>query len=148
MGYRDRHEVADAMRNALRGRTVADAPQQIRSGMAVADLPKDWHFIERALAKATPADAAREVQELLPIVQTSLRDPDLYAEVIADAWERARRANGSIRDALVEMAKETGRRSRSSSKARCSRRRSSTSAMAGRRRTGSTIRSSSPTTAR
>jgi hypothetical protein len=109
MGYRDRHEVADAMRNALRGQTVADTPQQIRSGMAVADLPKDWHFIERALAKATPADAAREVQELLPIVQTSLRDPDLYAEVIADAWERARRANGSIRDALVEMAKETGK---------------------------------------
>ena len=108
MGYRDRHEVADAMRKALRGQTVADTPQQIRSGMAVADLPKDWHFIERALAKATPADAAREVQELLPIVQTSLRDPDLYAEVIADAWERARRANGSIRDALVEMAKETG----------------------------------------
>ena len=141
MGYRDRHEVADAMRNALRGQTVADTPQQIRSGMAVADLPKDWHFIERALAKATPADAAREVQELLPIVQTSLRDPDLYAEVIADAWERARRrTHGSIRDALVEMAKKTGAPVKVIEQGRMSRRRSSTSAMAGRRRTRSTIR--------
>lgn len=116
MGYRYKREVSDAMRNALRGETqIKGLKTPIRSGMAADALPEDWPRIAEALAHATPADAARAVADLMPVVQRSLRDPDLYAEVLADAWERARTAylagnpRHTVYDALIDMAKERGK---------------------------------------
>ena len=60
--------------------------------------------------KANAEEAGvREIVELVEDVMAALRDPNLYAEVLAEAWTRAIVKDvGGVNGALLEMASETG----------------------------------------
>ena len=82
----------------------------LKSGTAEADLPSGWKKmfdqLRNALAQNTDS-ASRQVLEVLEIVWAALRDPELWAEVIASAWERAIAGGTSIDAALISMAEES-----------------------------------------
>jgi hypothetical protein len=82
----------------------------LRSGTANADLPRGWKTmfdqLRNALAQNTDG-ASRRMLEVLDVVWAALRDPELWAEVIATAWERAIADGTSIDTALISMAEES-----------------------------------------
>ena len=96
--YRSKEEVAAAIVKKL---------SVLRHGMALRDLPREWGMLLKAL-NAHHGQVNQEILELLPIVMGGLRDIALFAEVLADAWERARDADTDINTALLAMARETG----------------------------------------
>ncbi|HEY2202358.1 MAG TPA: hypothetical protein VGH56_10735 [Solirubrobacteraceae bacterium] len=105
LGYRnpadDPHEVARLKQD------IVQALSGIKSGTAGKDLPRGWKAMYDAIKAALRqhADAAStQVLEVLDIVWAALRNPQLYAEVIAAAWERAIAANTSIDSSLIELA--------------------------------------------
>lgn len=68
--------------------------------------PGEWSKVTAALARGGGAN--REIAELLPVVMDGLCNPKLYAEVMAEAWERAARTGTDVETALREMAMESG----------------------------------------
>ena len=83
---------------------------KLKSGTAEADLPGGWKQmfdqLRNALAQNTDS-ASRRVLDVLDVVWAALRDPQLWAEVIATAWERAIAGGTSIDAALISMAEES-----------------------------------------
>ena len=83
---------------------------KLKSGTAEADLPRGWKQmfdqLRNALAQNTDS-ASRRVLDVLDVVWAALRDPQLWAEVIATAWERAIAGGTSIDAALISMAEES-----------------------------------------
>src|ERR1044072_8355796 len=78
----------------------------IRQGFDPGNPPLGWQLVMEVLAKGK-GSANREIEALLPTVLAGLRDPELYAEVMAEAWVRLR-ANRDMTQALMDMAKADG----------------------------------------
>jgi hypothetical protein len=71
-------------------------------------LSKEFELIDRALA-ANPGSANAKISKALRHVIKGVRDPELYGEVLADAWALAKRPPGmDINAALEEMATSGG----------------------------------------
>jgi hypothetical protein len=83
---------------------VYDTLKGLSHGLEESKLPTEWPLVIKAL-KATPGTHNAEILELLPHVMGGLRDPELYAEVMADAWQIAKNAQTDINTALKEMAR-------------------------------------------
>jgi hypothetical protein len=77
--------------------------KDLKFGMSNAMLPEEWPLVIKAL-RATPGPHNAKILEVLPSVMACLRDPELYAEVMADAWQIAKNAGTDINAALKEMA--------------------------------------------
>jgi hypothetical protein len=77
--------------------------KDLKFGMSNAMLPEEWPLVIKAL-QATPGVHNAKILEVLPSVMACLRDPELYAEVMADAWQIAKNAGTDINAALKEMA--------------------------------------------
>jgi hypothetical protein len=75
-------------------------------GFDLSHPPYGWDFVMTVL-RANPSDTNREIEQLLPIVMGGLRDPSLYADVMADAWATLR-ADRDMTHALLEMANADG----------------------------------------
>jgi hypothetical protein len=88
-------------------RQVKAAIAHLWSGMTRSRLPSEYDRILLAL-KANPGLVNDEIRDLLPVVMGALRDPDLYAEVIADAWQLATTKGTDINGALRMMARRSG----------------------------------------
>jgi hypothetical protein len=82
--------------------------------MDPATLPKDYvtmlKKLEQEVAKLDGVARAQydEIARLTPDVMTALRDPDLFADVLAEAWEKAIVNDTGINAALLKMASEEG----------------------------------------
>jgi hypothetical protein len=71
-------------------------------------LSPEFKLIDRALA-AAPGPKNAEIAKALPHVVKGLRDPELYGEVMADAWALAKTPPGmDINAALEQMAHNGG----------------------------------------
>ena len=71
-------------------------------------LSEEYKLLGKAL-EATPGPANAKIAEALPHVAKGLRDPDLYGEVMADAWALAKSSPDlHISAALEEMARSGG----------------------------------------
>jgi hypothetical protein len=70
-------------------------------------LSKEVKLIDHALA-ANPGPVNRKIAEALPHVIKGLRDPELYGEVMADAWALAKAHNMDINAAIEELARQGG----------------------------------------
>ena len=71
-------------------------------------LSKEFELIDRALA-ANPGNANAKISKALRHVVKGVRDPELYGEVLADAWALAKRPPGmDINAALEQMASSGG----------------------------------------
>jgi hypothetical protein len=89
--------------------TVIDALKSLKSGVKAFDLPPGWLAIYRAL-KENAGTTNKRILELLDVVWGGLRNPKLYADIIAKAWEAAYIADTSIEAVLITMAeRSTGR---------------------------------------
>jgi hypothetical protein len=75
-------------------------------GTDPADLPLGWTAIYDALAQDA-SDAAKQIRKLLHVVWGALRDPEIYADVLSEAWERAWLQDSSIESVLIAMAEAT-----------------------------------------
>lgn len=75
-------------------------------GFDLAKPPLGWELVIEVLRSGNTA-VNREIEALLPTVMAALRDPDLYAEVLADAWA-ALRADRDMTKVLMEMARADG----------------------------------------
>jgi hypothetical protein len=83
--------------------------KDLKFGMSEAMLPQEWPLVLKAL-RATPGRHNAQILELLPTVMGGLRDPELYGEVMADAWRIAKGPPPSdVNAALREMASAGGR---------------------------------------
>ncbi len=69
-------------------------------------LPQGWKAIYDALRRDT-SDAARKIEKLLDVVWGGLRNPKLFADVLAEAWQRAWIEDTSVEAALIAMAQES-----------------------------------------
>jgi hypothetical protein len=81
--------------------------KRLKSGTNDQALPSGWKAMYQQLKQAllqNADEASRQLLEVLDIVWGALRNPALYAEVLASAWERAIASNSSIDQALVTMA--------------------------------------------
>ena len=119
-------------------------------GMMPSQMPPDWMSVFDALAQngASNLKVNPQIRKALLTVMGGLRDPKLYAEVLAEAWQRAMRSNGSINHGLLEMALEGGMTSRSSHGGRaCSTRPRSSRSTRPTRPSSSTSRCSATRTA-
>ena len=86
---------------------VAASLARLQGGHDEAGFPRHYRTAMELLAKSkNPVN--KKLIKLLPIVEKGLRNPDLYAHVLADAWEIAITQGVSINHALVQMAKEGG----------------------------------------
>jgi hypothetical protein len=90
-------EVHERTATALRGLT---------HGFDPANPPPGWAELISVL-KANPSAINQEIEALLPVVLAGLRDPEIYAEVMAEAWAMLR-ADRDMTAALIEMAKADG----------------------------------------
>jgi hypothetical protein len=84
--------------------------RRLRSNLQWGDatmLSKEFKLIERALAEHPGAINAK-IAKALPHVIKGLRDPELYAEVMADAWALAKSQNMDINAAIEELARSGG----------------------------------------
>ncbi|HEX6024507.1 MAG TPA: hypothetical protein VFZ00_21130 [Solirubrobacter sp.] len=97
--YRSREEVRRAVATRLVDKLKwGDGPM----------LSKEFKLIDRALAQS-PGAANEQIAKALPHVVKGIRDPELYAEVMADAWALAKRPPGmDINAALEQMAASGG----------------------------------------
>jgi hypothetical protein len=75
-------------------------------GTDEAKLPQGWKSIYDALRRDT-SDAARKIETFLGVVWGALRNPKLYADVLAEAWHRAWLADTSVESALIAMAQQS-----------------------------------------
>jgi hypothetical protein len=69
-------------------------------------LPQGWKSIYDALRQDT-SDAARKIEKYLDVVWGGLRNPKLFADVLAEAWHRAWLEDTSVETALIAMAQES-----------------------------------------
>ena len=69
-------------------------------------LPQGWTSIYDALRRDT-SDAARQIEKFLGVVWGGLRNPKLFADVLAEAWHRAWLEDTSVEAALIAMAQES-----------------------------------------
>jgi hypothetical protein len=84
---------------------VSKAFAGLKSGMEEASLPGRYLKMVEAL-KAS--GKYQEIVKLAPEVMRSLRDPDLWGEVMADAWTTAKNLDTDINAALLRMTKDKG----------------------------------------
>ncbi len=89
----------------VRERT-ATALKGLKHGFDPANPPPGWTELISVL-KANPSAINQEIETLLPVVLAGLRDPEIYAEVMAEAWATLR-ADRDMTAALIEMAKADG----------------------------------------
>jgi hypothetical protein len=75
-------------------------------GTDEADLPLGWKSIYDAL-RQDASDAAKTISKHLHVVWGALRDPELYADVLSEAWKRAWLEDSSVESVLIAMAQET-----------------------------------------
>ena len=87
-------------------RAVITALSKFKSGVKAFDLPPGWLAIH-ALLKQNAAAINNQILEVLDIVWAGLRDPKLYADVLAEAWEQAMAADTSIEAVLLSMAEQS-----------------------------------------
>jgi hypothetical protein len=78
----------------------------IPHGFDPGNPPLGWQLVMEVLARGK-GSANREIEALLPTVLAGLRDPELYAEVMAEAWLRLR-ADRDMTKVLMDMAKADG----------------------------------------
>jgi hypothetical protein len=71
-----------------------------------AKLPQGWKSIYDVLRRDT-SDAARQIERFLDVVWGALRNPKLFADVLAEAWHRAWLQDTSVEAALIAMAQES-----------------------------------------
>jgi hypothetical protein len=103
--FRSADEFAAAVRAALRPLKSGLKPA---AGAAEAThLPFEYHVAIRTL-DANPSPVNEVLRELTPIVASSVRDPELAAEVMAAAWTRAARDGTDLKAALISLATEGG----------------------------------------
>ena len=67
--------------------------------------PAGWRSMR--LLKQNAAAINKQILEVLDIVWAGLRDPKLYADVLAEAWEQAMAADTSIEAVLLSMAERS-----------------------------------------
>ena len=92
--------------------------QQVRSEVATklekivppdaTKYPKSYNRMVAKLEANIGKGNVRQIRELVPFVMNGLRDPNLYAEVLTEAWVRAMVAGTGINAALLQMASESG----------------------------------------
>jgi hypothetical protein len=85
---------------------TATALKGLTHGFDPANPPPGWAELISVL-KANPSAINQEIEALLPVVLAGLRDPEIYAEVMAEAWAMLR-ADRDMTAALIEMAKADG----------------------------------------
>ena len=72
------------------------------------DMPRGWQLLKDAL-QANDGTVNREILGLVDKYMGALRDPQHWAEVMADAWEIAgKMPKPDIRKALIQLAKKRG----------------------------------------
>jgi hypothetical protein len=103
--YKSAEEFRAAVLQALQDPSVLQLPSQ---------MPTDWPFAERALLDH-PGAVHGEVARLLPIAMEGMRDPELFADVMTEAWQELKDQYDSgiagdrdINDALAELAERDG----------------------------------------
>jgi hypothetical protein len=87
-------------------RDAALAFRGVPHGFDPASPPLGWDLVMDVLRSEKSA-VNREIEAALPIVMRGLRDPDLYAEVMAEAWA-ALRTDRDMTKVLMDMAKADG----------------------------------------
>jgi hypothetical protein len=89
-----------------------DALNPLKRSMDAGELPGHYQEALDVLANPgkgrKPGPVNKKLSKLLPIVEAGLRNPELYATVLAEAWERAVMNGTDINAALVDMAREGG----------------------------------------
>jgi hypothetical protein len=81
--------------------------KDLKFGMSKGMLPQEWPLVIKAL-KANPGPHNQQILELLPTVMGGLRDPELYGEVMADAWQIAKATPGSDVNAALRKLADSG----------------------------------------
>jgi hypothetical protein len=98
LGYRDAAHVRAV---------VTDRLSRLKTGMARANLPKEYLELLEVL-KAGSSLSEKEILKHIDAVMGALRNPKLYGDVMADAYEIAR-ANGlTIEEGLMHLARKEG----------------------------------------
>jgi hypothetical protein len=69
-------------------------------------LPQGWSSIYDALRQDT-SEAAKQIGKFLDVVWGGLRNPKIFADVLAEAWQRAWLDDTSVEAALIAMAQES-----------------------------------------
>ena len=87
-------------------KAVLDKLSALKHGTNPADMPPGWGLVQIAL-KMSAEGSNPQIEKLLPIVMKGLRDPELYADVVADAWVMLR-ADRDMTHVLMEMAAADG----------------------------------------
>ena len=103
--FRSADECAAAVRTALRALKSGMSPAP--GAAAATHLPFEYHVAIQTL-DANPSPVNAVLRELTPIVASSLRDPELAAQVMASAWTRAARDGTDLAAALTSLATEGG----------------------------------------
>ena len=103
--FRSADEFAAAVRAALR--PLKSGMKPTAGGAEATHLPGEYHLAIRTL-DANPSPVNQVLRELTPIVASSVRDPELAAEVMARAWTRAARDGTDLKAALISLATEGG----------------------------------------
>jgi hypothetical protein len=79
----------------------------IPHGFDPANPPLGWDLVIETLKRETKSSVNREIEAHLATVMSGLRDPELYAEVLAEAWA-ALRTDRDMTRVLMDMAKAEG----------------------------------------
>jgi hypothetical protein len=89
---------------------VAKKISQYAHGFDPAHPPEGWELVQKVFA-LHPEGVNPELKALLPHALAGLRDPELYGEVMAEAWA-ALRADRDMNSILKEMAEAQGGKTR------------------------------------
>jgi len=89
---------------------VAKKIAQYEHGFDPAHPPVGWDLVQKVL-ELHPEGVNAELKALLPHAMAGLRDPELYGEVMAEAWA-ALRADRDMNSILHEMAEAQGGKTR------------------------------------
>jgi hypothetical protein len=98
LGYRDAAHVRDV---------VTDRLSRLKTGMNRANLPREYLVLLEVL-KAGSSLSEKEILKHIDGIMGALRNPKLYGDVVADAYEIAR-ANGlTLEEGLMRLARDEG----------------------------------------
>ena len=86
---------------------VIDALSKLKTGMDAASLPREYLDVVATL-KAGTALPEKELLKHIDAIVGALRNPELYGDVMADAYQIARANNLTIEEGLLDLARKEG----------------------------------------